>query len=72
MNCPECNQAISDPWTLANGTHHEVPCRCGADLQWDQQITSNSRPGHVQMGPPEACRHPEARPGVKIPRSAST
>lgn len=69
MRCGSCDREISDPWTPSNGTHHEVRCACGADLQWDQPIAANSRPGHVLMGPPETCRHPEARPGAKIPIS---
>lgn len=69
MLCPDCNREISDPWTRASGTHHEVRCLCGADLQWDQPMSGGSHPDRTAMGPPEACGHPEARPGAKVPIS---
>jgi len=67
MRCPKCQCEIHDTWTPAAGTHHEVKCACGADLQWDQPVAEGARPGIIRTGPPQVCQHSERREGARVP-----
>jgi hypothetical protein len=64
LRCPKCSAEYNYIPDLNKGTHHERHCACGAKLQADLSMKSQSLAGggfSIEIGPPEPCIHQDLR-----------
>jgi hypothetical protein len=64
LRCPACSSKYNYVPDLNKGTHHEHQCECGAKLQADFSMKSQSVAGggfSIEIGPPQPCVHQDKR-----------
>jgi hypothetical protein len=69
LRCPSCLQEYSYNLDFRKGTHHEHECDCGAKLQADFPMKSQTLAGggfSIDIGPPQPCAHQDKRDAAAL------